>query len=187
MSLRLFFNLVAMCGAAGFAGAMAVVGVAFGGYWKSLPPAEFLLWFSAHSHPIGATMALFIAPTLVGVAGGLWTDWNAPPARILWLAALGALFGALAITAVFHLPTNAAFAAKTLPLEQVSPTLDRWLALHAAALALLALVWGLVVAAKLVLGWLAHALVFVILMASGVLLAFWLWKAVQPRRLPRPA
>jgi hypothetical protein len=68
-----------------------------------------------------------------------------------------------------------------------APFVLAWLALHAAALALLALVWGLVVAAKLVLGWLAHALIFAILLASGALLVFWLWKAAQPRRLPRPA
>ncbi len=67
------------------------------------------------------------------------------------------------------------------------PLVLAWLALHLAVLALLALVWGLVVAAKVVLGWLAHALVFVVLLTSGVLLAVWLWKAVQPRRLLRPA
>jgi hypothetical protein len=72
-------------------------------------------------------------------------------------------------------------------LRLAAPFALAWLALHAVALALLALVWGLVVAAKLVLGWLAHVLFFVILMASGALLAFWLWKAVQPRRLPQPA
>jgi hypothetical protein len=68
-----------------------------------------------------------------------------------------------------------------------APLALAWLALHAAVLALLAVVWGLVVAAKLVLGWMAHALVFVILLASGALLVFWLWKAVQPRRLPQPS
>ena len=67
------------------------------------------------------------------------------------------------------------------------PFVAAWLVLHLAALGLLALVWGLVVAAKLVLGWLAHALIFAILLASGALLVFWLWKAAQPRRLPRPA
>ena len=68
-----------------------------------------------------------------------------------------------------------------------TPFVVVWLAVHAALLALLALAWGLVIAAKLVLGWMAHALVFVILLASGVTLALWLWKAARPRRLPRPA
>ena len=68
-----------------------------------------------------------------------------------------------------------------------APFVLAWLALHAAALALLALVWGLVVAAKVILGWLAHSLVFLILLVSGALLVLWLWKAAQPRRLPRPA
>ncbi|HEU4549116.1 MAG TPA: hypothetical protein VFS01_05430 [Rhizomicrobium sp.] len=67
------------------------------------------------------------------------------------------------------------------------PFVAAWLALHLAALGLLALVWGLVVAAKVILGWLAHSLVFLILLVSGALLVLWLWKAAQPRRLPRPA
>jgi len=63
-----------------------------------------------------------------------------------------------------------------------------WLALHMAVLAMLVLGWGLAVALKALLGWLLHALAFVIFVASGVALAVWLWKvAAQPRRLPRPA
>ncbi len=61
-----------------------------------------------------------------------------------------------------------------------------WLAVHAAALAVLALVWGLVVATKVVLGWVGHVLIFIILLASGVLLATWLWSRTGLRRLPRP-
>jgi hypothetical protein len=61
-----------------------------------------------------------------------------------------------------------------------------WLAVHAAALAALALAWGLVVGAKVVLGWMAHMLVFAALLASGMLLAVWLWSGARPRRLPRP-
>ena len=71
--------------------------------------------------------------------------------------------------------------------RMAGPFVAAWLALHLAVLGLLALVWGLVVAAKVVLGWLAHSLVFLILLVSGVLLVLWLWKAAQPRRLPRPA
>jgi hypothetical protein len=41
-----------------------------------------------------------------------------------------------AITAIFHLPINAAFAAKTVPLDQVGATIDRWLWLHSIRIAL---------------------------------------------------
>lgn len=34
------------------------------------------------------------------------------------------------ITAIYHLPTNAAFAAKTIPLDAVSSTLATWMSLH---------------------------------------------------------
>ena len=68
-----------------------------------------------------------------------------------------------------------------------APFVVVWLAVHVVLLAMLALAWGLVIAAKVVLGWLAHTFVFIILLASGVTLALWLWKAARPRRLPRPA
>ena len=67
------------------------------------------------------------------------------------------------------------------------PFLLVWLALHVAVLAMLVLGWGLAVALKALLGWVFHTLVFVVFLASGVALAVWLWKAAQPRRLPRPA
>jgi hypothetical protein len=71
--------------------------------------------------------------------------------------------------------------------RKASPFILAWLVLHAAVLAMLALGWGLAIALKAVLGWLFHTLAFVVLLAGGVALAVWLWKAPQPRRLPRPA
>lgn len=64
-----------------------------------------------------------------------------------------------------------------------------WVAAHAALLVLLALAWGLLMTGKVVLGWLAHTVVLVFLLAAGVLLALWLWPSRRRRapRLPRPA
>ena len=51
---------------------------------------------------------------------------------------------------VYHLPTNSAFAAKSIPLDQVPATLNLWLSLHAVriALGLIASVVGLVAVAR---------------------------------------
>jgi hypothetical protein len=50
------------------------------------------------------------------------------------------------ITAIYHLPTNNAFIAKSVPLEDVASALDRWLWLHAVrtALGLAAAVLGMI-------------------------------------------
>ncbi|WP_163110653.1 anthrone oxygenase family protein, partial [Acinetobacter baumannii] len=72
----------------------------------------------------------------IGLAGSLWLDWTMPAARWLWLASLAALAGIAAITFAWHLPTNAAFAARSVPVAEVPATLDLWLRLHAVRIAL---------------------------------------------------
>jgi uncharacterized membrane protein len=146
MSARLVFNLFAVCGAASFAGAMLMIGLTLGVYWKGLTPQAFLDWFSANAHLIGRIIPLFALPTAVGLIGSLWLDWRDDSARMLWAAALLCALGLGAITAVFHLPTNNALIAKSVPLDDVAATLDRWLWLHAVrtALGLAAAVLGMV-------------------------------------------
>jgi uncharacterized membrane protein len=146
MSARLVFNLFAVCGAASFAGAMLVIGLTLGAYWRRLTPQAFLDWFSANSQLIGRTIPLFALPTAVGLIGSLWLDWSNASARMLWIAALVCALGLGVITAIYHLPTNNAFIAKSVPLEDVASTLDRWLWLHAVrtALGLAAAVLGMV-------------------------------------------
>lgn len=130
MDMRLAFNMLAILGAGAFAGLMLNIGLTLGAYWKGLPPAAFLDWFASNSHLIGRTIPIVAVPTVIGICGSLWLAWNQPSARFWWGVALTAIVALMVITALFHLPTNAAFAAKSLPLDQVSPTLDRWLLLH---------------------------------------------------------
>ncbi len=70
--LKLMFNILAICGSAGFAGVMLCIGVTLGGYWRSLPPADFLSWFTANNHFISSTIPMVVAPTLIGLAGSIW-------------------------------------------------------------------------------------------------------------------
>lgn len=150
MTTRLIFNILAVCGAAIFTGVMLNIGLTFGAYWKGLPPVEFLDWFSANNHLIARTIPLVVLPTLIGLAGSLWLGWTEPTARYLWLASLGCVIGILIITFSYHLPTNSAFAAKSVPLDQVPATLNLWLSLHSVriALGLAASVLGVVAIAR---------------------------------------
>lgn len=130
MDMRLAFNMLAILGAGAFAGLMLNIGLTLGAYWKGLPPAAFLDWFAGNSHLIGRTIPIVAVPTIIGICASLWLGWGQPVVRLWWGVALAAIAGLMVITAVFHLPTNAAFAAKSIPLDQVPPTLDRWLLLH---------------------------------------------------------
>nr|WP_258118157.1 hypothetical protein [Mesorhizobium onobrychidis] len=74
--MRLLFNILAISGSAMFAGVMLTIGVTLGGYWKSLPAAEFLDWFSQNDRFIIRTIPLVVVPTLIGLIGSLWLGWS---------------------------------------------------------------------------------------------------------------
>jgi hypothetical protein len=136
MSARLIFNIIAVCGAASFAGVMLNIGLTLGAYWKGLAPAAFLDWFGANSHLIGRTIPFFVVPTLIGLAGSVWIDWGNPGARNLWLASIGCFAGILVVTFAYHLPTNSAFTGRAVAIGDVGATLDTWLRLHGVRIAL---------------------------------------------------
>jgi len=139
MTMRLIFNALAISGSAMFAGVMLAIGVTLGGYWKSLPPEGFLDWFSQNNHFIVRAIPLVVIPTVVGLAGSLWLGWSEQAARNLWLAASGCVLAVLIMTIAYYLPSNAQFAAKSVPLEQVPAKLDTWLLLHNVRIALAAI------------------------------------------------
>ena len=125
---------------------MLAIGVILGGYWKGLPPTEFLDWFAQHSGLVKRAIPLVVVPTLIGLVGALWYDWRTPAARGLWLASAACIVAVLAFTMAYFVPSNAAFAAKAVALDHVSAKLDTWLMLHniRIALALAASVLGIV-------------------------------------------
>jgi hypothetical protein len=134
----LVFPFLAIFGSSLFAGVMLAVALILGAFWRSLPPAEFLAWFGANSYLVARTIPVVVVPTLIGLAGSLWLNWGDASARYVWLAALGCILALLALTVAYFLPINATFNAGSIPLEDVRPALDAWLAMHWLRIALAA-------------------------------------------------
>ncbi len=130
------FRVLAIVGSGTFAGVMLAIGVILGGYWKSLPPAHFMDWVGRYGHLIMRAVAFVVIPTMVGLLGALWSDWKTPTARWLWLAGIICIAAIIGVTMTYFIPANAAFAAKTVALDQVPSKLDRWLLLHNLRIAL---------------------------------------------------
>lgn len=128
--MALLFSILAVTGAAMFAGVMLAIGVILGGYWKSLPPADFLEWFARHGNLVMRAIPIVVIPTLIGLAGMLWFDWSNSTNRMIWFGAAGCILAVLAITVGYFVPSNSAYAAKTVPIDQVSGKLDTWLMIH---------------------------------------------------------
>lgn len=134
--MQLLFRILAVAGSAAFGGVMLAIGVILGGYWKSLPPAEFLDWFAQQSSLVMRAIPLVVVPTLIGLAGALWYDWREPAKRWLWLASVACIVAVLGFTLAYFLPINAAFAGKVVALDQVPAKLESWLLLHNIRIAL---------------------------------------------------
>lgn len=128
--MSLLFKILAVTGSAMFAGVMLAIGVILGGYWKSLPPADFLDWFARHSQLVMRAIPIVVIPTLIGLAGVLWSDWSNSANRVIWFGAAGCILAVLVLTMAYYVPSNAAFAAKAIPIDQVSGKLDNWLMIH---------------------------------------------------------
>ena len=128
--MALLFKILAVTGSAMFAGVMLAIGVILGGYWKSLPPADFLEWFAQYSQLVMRAIPIVVIPTLIGLVGVLWFDWSNGTNRIIWFGAVGCILAVLVLTMAYYVPSNAAFAAKAVPVDQVSAKLDTWLLIH---------------------------------------------------------
>lgn len=126
----MLFNILAISGSTMFAGVMLAIGITLGAYWKSLPPSDFLNWFSQNGQFIMRAVSLVVGPTLIGLAGSLWLSWGETGARLLWIGSAVAIAGVLALTRLWFVPANAQFAAKALPLDQVPARLDTWITIH---------------------------------------------------------
>ena len=146
MNIRFPLALLAICGAGAFTGVMLNIGLTLGSFWKSIPPAAFLDWFADNEFRIVRSIAVVAIPTAIGVLGSLLLSLGRPRALLWWSVATGALVTLAAITMIFHLPINAAFASRSMPLADVGAAVDSWLAVHAARimLGLLATVAGVV-------------------------------------------
>lgn len=129
MDAKALAGLLATVSTGAFAGVMTAIGLILGGYWRSLPPQEFIDWFAANGASIGRIIPLVAVPSVVGIVAALWLGWNSP-ARMFWLLALAGLIVVFIITFAWHLPANAAFASRSVPLDDVGAKLSTWLSLH---------------------------------------------------------
>lgn len=121
---------VAVCGLAMFSGCVLMVALTLVPYWQSLSPQAFLSVFESFNELIPNTLGVVLLPTLVCVVASVALAWRVPPLRWLWLAAALCFSTMLALTSLYFLPLNAAFASREVPVDQVSQLLSTWSGVH---------------------------------------------------------
>ena len=127
--IKVAFNILAICGAAGFAGVMLSIGVTLGGYWRSLPGREFLNWFEANNQFVSRSIPIIFVPTLIGLVGSGWLSWGSPELRY-WMLSAACIFVVAVLTFAFFVPANTAFASGTMDGATGAAKLSQWLTIH---------------------------------------------------------
>jgi len=112
-----------------FTGVMLFIGNSLGGYWQSLGAQQFLTWFATNNAFIQDTIPLVALPTLLGSFLCTFV-FRRQPSRRWWLLATLCWISVAVLTFVFFVPTNSAFASRTVPAADVTATLALWLQLH---------------------------------------------------------
>ncbi|WP_390911300.1 anthrone oxygenase family protein [Pseudosulfitobacter sp. SM2401] len=127
--IKTAFNILAICGAAGFAGVMLSIGVTLGGYWRSLPTQAFLDWFAANNQFVSRSIPLIFMSTLFGLIGSVWLSWGGPELKF-WLLSAACIFVVAVLTFAFFVPTNAALASGAMDETTGASKLNQWLTIH---------------------------------------------------------
>ena len=127
--LKSVFNILAICGAAGFAGVMISIGVTLGGYWRSLPTRDFLDWFAVNNHFVSRSIPLTVLPTLIGLIGSVWLSWGGADLKY-WLLSTSCIIVVAVLTFAYFVPTNTAFAGGTMDDATGAAKLTQWLTIH---------------------------------------------------------
>ncbi len=139
--LKAVFNILAICGAAGFGGVMLSIGVTLGGYWRSLPAQDFLDWFAANNQFVSRAIPIVFMPTFLALIGSVWLSWGQPELKY-WLLSAACIFVVAVLTFAFFVPTNSAFAGGTLDGAAGAAKLNQWLTIHYFRIGFAAAIFG---------------------------------------------
>jgi hypothetical protein len=110
---------------------MLLIGISIVGFWKSLPPSNFVSWFAAHSGRLGTIMIPLGTITLLLSLAAAAVSWRSRSKQRQWamIAALCALCVMVSYP-VFFAEANASFIAGGLSDSAVRALLDRWEVWH---------------------------------------------------------
>jgi hypothetical protein len=113
------------------AGGMLVIGVSLVGFWKSLAPRDFQVWFASHSHLIGRLMIPLGAGAVAVTVTTVISCWRGPATCRRWLViAAFSVVGVMVTYPLFFAATNQALERGGLSDAAVGTLLDRWVTWH---------------------------------------------------------
>lgn len=122
--------IIAIIAIAAFAGNMINIGMSYASYWQSLDPIAFMEDFKVKFPLLLAPTTATLLPALIATLLSVVFSWKNPETRSFWLIALFGLLLTIAITLIYHLPTNLAFMNLKYSAAEATSKLQTWVLLH---------------------------------------------------------
>ncbi|MEL7532141.1 MAG: anthrone oxygenase family protein [Bacteroidota bacterium] len=137
--------LLAIIGCSAYFGNIINIGFTHAVAWQAQDPMIFMEGFGPTFLLLLPTVAFTLLPGFIGIIASIYQNKTNPAAKQKWRIALYLTLISLAITSIFHLPTNLAFMDQSYTAAEAASKLQWWVILHwvRIALALLASIYTL--------------------------------------------
>ena len=124
------FGIIAIIGSISYLGNIINIGLTYAVAWQRLDPMVFMQEFETTFLLLLPTVVVTLLPGLVGIIVCLRLNKDSLEVKKSWRMALYATLASIAITSIYHLPTNLAFMDQSFSATEASGRLQLWVMLH---------------------------------------------------------
>ena len=124
------FGIIAIIGSISYLGNIINIGLTYAVAWQRLDPMVFMQEFETTFLLLLPTVVVTLLPGLVGIIVCLRLNKDSLEVKKSWRMALYATLASIAITSIYHLPTNLAFMDQSFSATEASSRLQLWVMLH---------------------------------------------------------
>ena len=124
------FGIIAIIGSISYLGNIINIGLTYAVAWQRLDPMVFMQEFETTFLLLLPTVVVTLLPGLVGIIVCLRLNKDSLEVKKSWRMALYATLASIAITSIYHLPTNLAFMDQSFSATEASGRLQLWVILH---------------------------------------------------------
>lgn len=124
------FGFIAVIGSIAYFGNVLNIGLTYAIAWQRMETMAFMQGFETTFLLLLPTVAFTLLPGFIGIIASIYLNKGNKEANKYWKFALYASLLSIALTLVYHLPTNLAFIQQSFTVEEASRRLNLWVLLH---------------------------------------------------------
>lgn len=124
------FGFIAVIGSIAYFGNVLNIGLTYAVAWQRMETMAFMQGFETTFLLLLPTVAFTLLPGFIGIIASIYLNKGNKEANKSWKIALYASLVSIALTLVYHLPTNLAFIQQSYTVEDAARSLDLWVLLH---------------------------------------------------------